>query len=420
MRIAHCSNEIQGIRGGGIGTYVGEAGKALRAAGHEVWLFTAALDADQRRAAEALGAFDRIVCIDDDADRDRRYHFGTAREPLKRAQQCHDALQRCGTTFDWIEFPDYEGWGYAAVTEQDLLGTYGDAVLAVHLHSPTRECYDYNLQSHRLPIDVRECCALEDDTIRHAPRLLCPSVRLREMVAQRLDLGPAEQAAEILRYPMALPPTWPTPPRPRARLSDLRVAYFGRIEPRKGVHTLVEAFRQLPDVRLELIGEDRPDSPWGTSLQTWLSRDLPDNVVFRGGLPRERLLTELAELDVCIFPSLWENWPNVCLEAMAHARVVIGGSNGGMAEMIEHGVSGFLADGADPTDIARVVRDELGGALDRLDTIGEAAAKRVRELTAPERYVARVEQLHATDRPAPPPVAARPTTASVRVTFLTP
>ena len=41
MRIALCSNEVAGLRGGGIGTYVTEAGTALQAAGHEVWLVTA-------------------------------------------------------------------------------------------------------------------------------------------------------------------------------------------------------------------------------------------------------------------------------------------------------------------------------------------------------------------------------------------
>jgi glycosyltransferase involved in cell wall biosynthesis len=427
MRIAHCSFEVQGIRGGGIGTYVGEAGRALRAAGHEVWLFTAEPDAAGTRALEALGAFDRIVFVDREpvpGGDPARFRFGLATRPYRFAQLCHEALVGCGVAFDWIEFPDYEAWGYVSVQEQNLLGTYGDAVLAVHLHSPTRECLEYNLQAHNLTADKRELCALEDDAIRRAPLRLCPSVRLREMVAERLGLGPAEHAAEILRYPMVLPPEWPAPPRPRAALVDLRVAYFGRIEPRKGVHTLVEAFRELPEVRLELIGADRPSSPWGTSLTQWLSRDLPANVTFRGALPRERLLEELRDIDVCIFPSLWENWPNVCLEAMAHARVVIGGRNGGMGEMIEHGVSGFVVDGSDPRDIARVVRDDLGGALGRLDAIGNAAARRVRELVDPAKYVARVEELCADARAGKSAKAAAAAQAdgdaAALVTFLVP
>ena len=40
MRIALVSREVAGVRGGGIGTYVSEAGYALRAAGHHVTLIT--------------------------------------------------------------------------------------------------------------------------------------------------------------------------------------------------------------------------------------------------------------------------------------------------------------------------------------------------------------------------------------------
>ncbi|MEO0481546.1 MAG: glycosyltransferase [Planctomycetota bacterium] len=401
MRIAHCSLEVQGVRGGGIGTYVGEAGRALRAAGHEVWLFTMRPDAELESRFRAVcdEAFDRVVFVDEDLDDPLRYRFGFARRPYRESQMVHDAIRRAGVEFDWIEFPDYEAWGYVAVQEQDLFRTHGDAVVAVHLHSPTRECWDYNLQRHNLGPKEREVCALEEDAIRRTPLLLAPSRRLREMVADRLGLAPTrlgdgEAVAEILRYPMRLSPELPASPANGRRLEDLRIVYFGRMEPRKGVHHLVEAFRQLPEVRLELFGEDRPSSPQGGSLIEWLSRDLPPNVTFRPALPRERLLAELSSFDVCIFPSLWENWPNVCLEAMAAGRVVLGAKNGGMSEMIEAGASGFLVDGTDPDDIARVIRDELGQALDRLDEIGSAAAARARELCDPAKYASRVEELH--------------------------
>ncbi|MGA0059897.1 MAG: glycosyltransferase family 4 protein, partial [Planctomycetota bacterium] len=64
MRICLVSQEITGVRGGGIGTYVGEAGKALAAAGHEVWLVTPEPpDAARRAALAGHTAFHRILTI---------------------------------------------------------------------------------------------------------------------------------------------------------------------------------------------------------------------------------------------------------------------------------------------------------------------------------------------------------------------
>ncbi len=54
MRICLVSKEIAGVRGGGIGVYVSEAGKALSASGHEVWLLTEDPGAEKRERLKAL------------------------------------------------------------------------------------------------------------------------------------------------------------------------------------------------------------------------------------------------------------------------------------------------------------------------------------------------------------------------------
>jgi len=100
------------------------------------------------------------------------------------------------------------------------------------------------------------------------------------------------------------------------------------------------------------------------SVLRWASRhpDLAvwtDNVRLLEPMPRPELLERIARADVCILPSLLENYPNTCIEAMSAARVVLGSRHGGMAEMIEHGVSGFLVDGCSSDDIVRVVREDL-------------------------------------------------------------
>ncbi|MCK5942309.1 MAG: glycosyltransferase [Planctomycetes bacterium] len=395
MRIALCSYEVAGVRGGGIGTYVAEAGRALTAAGHEVWLVTSRPDAGTAGAADER-AFARVLFVEDARTPRHEVHFGLARQPLRFAQLAFDLLRQSDAVFDYVEFPDYGAWGAVAVQEQRLFGSLGDAVVAVVLHSPTHECWRYNEVLHLLPPSERELAVLEDDTIRKAPAVWTPSHRLREMVAERLSL-PAD-FADVIRYPMSLPPEPASLPEPKQRLEDLRILYFGRIEPRKGVRQLVDAFARMPELAIECVGRDGPTSPLQTSEVDYLRRRGAANVTFTPPLPREQMLARLRDADLVILPSPWENWPNTCIEAMAAGRVVVGGKNGGMGEMIEHGVSGFVVDGADPADLVRVLREDVGAALPRFAEIGRAAARRIRELSEPGRYVAAIEAFVAAHR----------------------
>lgn len=61
--------------------------------------------------------------------------------------------------------------------------------------------------------------------------------------------------------------------------------------------------------------------------------------------PKEQAMAELyAAADVCVVPSLIDNFPNTVLEAMAAGRPVIGYSSGGIGEMIKHQHNGLLVE----------------------------------------------------------------------------
>jgi glycosyltransferase involved in cell wall biosynthesis len=59
------------------------------------------------------------------------------------------------------------------------------------------------------------------------------------------------------------------------------------------------------------------------------------------GLADVRQLVRAA--DIFLLPSLWENCPYSCLEAMAAGRAIVCADQGGMPELIQHGVNGLLA-----------------------------------------------------------------------------
>jgi glycosyltransferase involved in cell wall biosynthesis len=398
MRVCFVSKEVAGIRGGGIGIYVVEAGKALSAYGHEVWLITQDPGEAKRDRLSSLPGFHRVQIAGENVPADRRserlFHGDPHYAYSMLVHETLQAMRAMGVIFDYIEFPDYEAEGLIPIREQKLFRTYGSTVLGVMLHSPTYECFLYDQQMHRASLSIREVCLLEDDVIRNAPVLNCPSKGLLELVRQRLGLP--QTNGSIIRYPMSLPRELSTTPAVRHSLDDLQFLYFGRIEPRKGVENLIEAFRMLPRLRLRLVGADVPYSAYGRSFRAHLERRAPTNVEFIGEVPRKRMLEMIKAADVCIFPSLFENWPNACIEAMAAGRVVIGSRHGGMAEMIKHGESGFLVDGRSAADIVRVIREDLGSALSRLDRIGASASNRMRAFSEQETYARAIER-HVTE-----------------------
>jgi glycosyltransferase involved in cell wall biosynthesis len=68
-------------------------------------------------------------------------------------------------------------------------------------------------------------------------------------------------------------------------------------------------------------------------------------------------MTEVRQLvrqaDIVLLPSLWENCPYSCLEAMAAGRAVVCADQGGMPELIEDGVNGLRAAPGDAVSFVR-------------------------------------------------------------------
>ncbi len=85
---------------------------------------------------------------------------------------------------------------------------------------------------------------------------------------------------------------------------------------------------------------------------------------FHDRVPRERVLELVDEHDVVVVPSLWECWPNVALEAFQRGRPVLGTPTGGLAEMVQPGRSGLLAEGTSIEALAAALERVLDGELD--------------------------------------------------------
>jgi len=160
------------------------------------------------------------------------------------------------------------------------------------------------------------------------------------------------------------------------------VSFVGRLETRKGVIDLARAIPQVlrshPAARFRFIGRSVELSP-GLEMVDHLRSMLAgynDSVEFPSPVPLEQVPTVMAQTDICVFPSLWENFPNVCLEAMSAARGIVGSSAGGMSEILNFGKAGLLVEPCRPQLLAEAIIELLNRPQRRID-LGRAARARV-------------------------------------------
>ena len=181
---------------------------------------------------------------------------------------------------------------------------------------------------------------------------------------------------------------------------DKTILFVGRLEWHKGIQVfgtvIPGVLKKKPDANFIFLG---PDRSWhgGHSLKEHVLNHIPEemknSVHFLGGVPREKVLEYLRKASICVLPSLWENFPYTCLEAMASGCTVVGSKNGGMAEMIEDGVSGILIDPEKPEELSEAILKLLSNQSLR-QQMGQNAIKRVKEVFSSDNIVEQTLELY--------------------------
>ena len=150
----------------------------------------------------------------------------------------------------------------------------------------------------------------------------------------------------------------------------LVLIFVGNLFQVKGLDLILDAVAQIRDVYLFVIGEDVNI----TSYQDMARRaGLEDRVIFTGKIAAN-IENYYAASDIFILPSASEGFPLSALEAAATGLPLVATSAGGLAELIENGINGYI--------ISRDVEDIKGKILLLLSKpeirrgMGEAARKR--------------------------------------------
>ncbi|MCG5434122.1 glycosyltransferase family 4 protein [Mycobacterium sp. MYCO198283] len=137
-----------------------------------------------------------------------------------------------------------------------------------------------------------------------------------------------------------------------ARTGD-RVVFVGRLHPQKGVDTAVRALPMLPGVTLVLAG-DGPDRAELARLAQRLG--VADRVEFLGFVPHDRVPQLLADADLFVMPSQYEELGTAIVEAMASGVPVVASNIGGIPQLVDDGETGVLVPPGDPAELAAACR----------------------------------------------------------------
>jgi D-inositol-3-phosphate glycosyltransferase len=147
---------------------------------------------------------------------------------------------------------------------------------------------------------------------------------------------------------------------------DRMVLFVGRIEPLKGVDTLIQAmsclqWKEERPVHLAIIGGDPAASPEEMSAEMARLQKLCDElavgqtVVFLGKRDQDKLPYYYSAAAMVVMPSHYESFGMVALEAMACGTPVIASEVGGLAYLVRDGETGFTIPDQEPDTLCEKI-----------------------------------------------------------------
>ena len=128
--------------------------------------------------------------------------------------------------------------------------------------------------------------------------------------------------------------------------------FVGRLSPEKGIQTLLQAWRTLPENKLIIAG----DGPLLYEAQRFVNQNNTKNILLLGRQPHVEVSRFMSRARLLVCPSeCYENFPMTLVEAFASSLPVIASRLGAMAEIVEDGRTGLLFEPGNAEDLANKV-----------------------------------------------------------------
>jgi len=374
MHIVYVTRELPPSRRcGGIGSYVWDISRKIVNYGHKATVICASDDTrtEEEKVTEGVriirlsGGDFAIPGVELVGNNLLSRYLRTITRYWSYRKKVANGLEKIinNETVDLIEFPEYGNEAAVWITKRRQVP------LVVRLHTPTAldrktvkriKMYPFNWIKYYRAIQ-------EYELIKSADALTSCSIALSNWIKKDIEMGDLD--IQVIYNPIDYK-LWHKKEHELYDLSSNReseILYVGTIVPAKGINELVEAITMLKrkrhDVRLTLIGKR---GLFGQKLyERSIKEEMKSWLVILQQVPRNDLSYYFRSSSIVCFPAWWENFPMVCLEAMASGAIVLASSSGGMSEIIEDEVDGFLVEPKDPVKLADKIEYILSLPEDR-------------------------------------------------------
>ena len=357
------------LRGGGIATYIRLIAQGLVERNNKVTVICASDDtrissdySDRGVRVIRLSGGDFILPSVESPSLLKRfrfiYRFDSYRKKIREAiLKLHD--------IDIIEVADFGAESYFL---KDI-----NAPVVVRLHTPSLfDRTTLGIKKYQGKDKLFQFIGEREKYIlKHADFLSSCSESLKEWTIQ--NLGVDSNKIEVIYNPIELPTH---KVELKSSTTKATIVFVGTISDVKGCGDLFEAGKLLAEKNVDFdmflygkMGEFAENLKMNEQSYPWF------HVI--GKIEREKLFSIYCNASVVCFPSWWDNMPMVCLEAMGVGAVVLGSSSGGMSEIIQDSINGYLIEPHNPLKLADKLLELLQLNTDQRKMISENAKQRI-------------------------------------------
>jgi glycosyltransferase involved in cell wall biosynthesis len=375
LRIAFATPEFvtEDYFDGGLANYLNRVSKALAQLGHDVHVVTLSTKNEDEfdhegvmvhRVMPKLGWY-RFNRLTGSSLTTTLHWLNFSAQAYRKLKQLHRRKP-----FDLIQYPNYSSCGLFSIP---FLST------AHIVRASSQPGWNTRIKQNLDSVLTERLEALQ---YKLARSVHAPSRAIQKMLSDD---------ARLIRSPFYVETRdWDTTVYDQFLKGKKYALYFGRFQLHKGFHTLAQALprflNRCPDAHVALVGRDMETS-LASSMAAFARAQcngLGERLVIVENLRHSSLYPIINEARLVVLPSLMDNFPNACLEAMGLGRVVIGTLGTSFEELITDGVNGFLV----PPDDPQALVDKMIAAWtdQRLAEMSLAAKEKTLEF-APEKTI---------------------------------
>ena len=314
---------------GGIATYQRNLAKGLMKLGHNIYIIARSYEKNKYYVENGITVF-RLF---QEPLEDKVLEYKSYR------RQVYLKIKELENIIDIIESPE---WGAEVI---DYLRDSSRKIpIVIKLHTPLKIWMEYNKCSLG-PELTQIMISWERELIIKADKVISCTEILKKQVMEKMYIK--KENIEIVPNPANLEDFYVIKDNPKKY-----ILFCGSLEMRKGVDVLARAIpkvlNKIPDIQWVFVGKDTNRNDKNISMIKYIKEIIPEkyhgNIHFLGQIQNSRLNLIYSYAQIAVFPSAFDNFPYVVLEAMASGVPIIGSEHSGMKEMLDNGNCGVLCD----------------------------------------------------------------------------